>query len=118
VKRAVYPGRRDGSALQRREEDASQGVADGDPVPALEWLRTSLGAMAVWAVEAERGELPREMTRRLSLPPPASGAESFSPAREVRAAAVRAKNAIATTRRRRRGPSTTVPAEVAITSVA
>ena len=42
------------------------------PDPGLEWLRASLGAMAVWAVEAERGELPREMTRRLSVPPPSS----------------------------------------------
>ena len=40
------------------------------PDPALEWLRASLGAMAVWAVEAERGDLPREVTRRLSSPPP------------------------------------------------
>jgi diguanylate cyclase (GGDEF)-like protein len=42
------------------------------PDPALEWLRASLGAMAVWAVEAERGDLPREVTRRLSSPPPSS----------------------------------------------
>lgn len=42
------------------------------PDPALEWLRASLGAMAIWAVEAERGDLPREMTRRVSSPPPGS----------------------------------------------
>lgn len=42
------------------------------PDPALEWLRASLGAMAVWAVEAERGDLPREVTRRVSVPPPSS----------------------------------------------
>ncbi len=42
------------------------------PDPALEWLRASLGAMAVWAVEAERGDLPMELTRRLSEPPPGS----------------------------------------------
>lgn len=41
------------------------------PDPALEWLRHSLGATAVWAVEAERGDLPHEVTRRVgsTLPP-------------------------------------------------
>ena len=40
------------------------------PDPALEWLRTATGAIAVWAVEAERGELPHELTRRVGQPAP------------------------------------------------
>ena len=55
----------------RRKPRGRGGTADAVgphllPDPALEWLRASLGAMAVWAVEAERGDLPREVTRRLS----------------------------------------------------
>ena len=57
--------------------DAAVGDAVGThllPDPALEWLRASLGAMAVWAVEAERGDLPHEVTRRVSSPPPSDDA--------------------------------------------
>ena len=42
------------------------------PDPALEWLRSSLGATAVWAVEAARGDLPHEVTRRVGHPAPAA----------------------------------------------
>jgi diguanylate cyclase (GGDEF)-like protein len=41
------------------------------PDPALEWLRTALGAVAVWSVEAERGDLPHEVTRRVGQQVPA-----------------------------------------------
>ena len=38
VERALDAERRDGRALERREEDAPERVADGDAVPALERL--------------------------------------------------------------------------------
>lgn len=40
------------------------------PDPALEWLRSSLGASTIWAVEAERGDLPHEVTRRVGSTQP------------------------------------------------
>lgn len=79
---ALAAGVAAGWFLRGRARHAEPAMADEVashllPDPALEWLRASIGAMAVWAVEAERGELPREMTRRVAEPAP-SGDDLFT----------------------------------------
>ena len=59
LRACCWAARSDGYA-HSRHATLDGGVADAAgphllPDPAIEWLRASLGAMAIWAVEAERG---------------------------------------------------------------